>query len=61
VQATQNPIHRVLDLEAQMRQPLAVDYGGTRHRATHRFCSIVVSQDDSMRFRQDIFWEELIY
>jgi hypothetical protein len=76
VQATQVPLERVyraLDLAAQQRQPLAVDHGGTRHRAAYRLClaapdclTIVVSQDGSVQFvheqaGQVIVWDQLTY
>lgn len=76
VQATQVPLERVyraLDLEAQQRQPLALDHGGTRHRAAYRLClaapeclTIVVSQDGSVQFvheqaGQVIVWDQLTY
>ena len=76
VQATQVPLERVyraLDLEAQQRQPLAVDHGGTRHRAAYRLClaapeclTIVVSQDGSVQFVHEqagevIVWDQLTY
>lgn len=76
VQATQVPLERVyraLDLEAQRRQPLALDLGGTRHRAAYRLClaapeclTIVVSQDGSVQFvheqaGQVIVWDQLTY
>lgn len=76
IQATQVPLERVyraLDLEAHQRQPLAVDHGGTRHRAAYRLClaapeclTIVVSQDGSVQFvheqaGQVIVWDQLTY
>ena len=76
IQATQVPLERVyraLDLEAQQRQPLALDHGGTRHRAAYRIClaapeclTIVVSQDGSVQFvheqaGQIIVWDQLTY
>lgn len=76
IQATQVPLERVyraLDLEAHQRQPLALDHGGTRHRAAYRLClaapeclTIVVSQDGSVQFvheqaGQVIVWDQLTY
>jgi len=76
IQATQVPLERVyraLDLEAQQLQPLAVDHGGTRHRAAYRLClaapeclTIVVSQDGTVQFvheqaGQIIVWDQLTY
>jgi hypothetical protein len=76
IQATQVPLERVyraLDLEAHQRQPLAVDHGGTRHRAAYHLClaapeclTIVVSQDGSVQFvheqaGQVIVWDQLTY
>jgi DNA integrity scanning protein DisA with diadenylate cyclase activity len=76
IQATQVPLERVyraLALEAQQRQPLAVDHGGTRHRAAYRLClaapeclTIVVSQDGGVQFvheqaGQVIVWDQLTY
>jgi hypothetical protein len=76
IQATQVPLERVyraLDLAAQQRQPLAVDHGGTRHRAAYRLClaapeclTIVVSQDGGVQFvheqaGQVIVWDQLTY
>jgi hypothetical protein len=76
VQATQVPLERVyraLDLEAKQRQPLAVDHGGTRHRAAYRLClaapeclAIVVSQDSTVQFvheqaGQVVVWDQLTY
>ena len=76
VQATQVPLERVyraLDLEARQRQPLAVDHGGTRHRAAYRLClaapeclAIVVSQDGTVQFvheqaGQVVVWDQLTY
>jgi len=76
VQATQVPLERVyraLDLEARQRKPLAVDHGGTRHRAAYRLClaapeclAIVVSQDGTVQFvheqaGQVIVWDQLTY
>jgi hypothetical protein len=76
VQATQVPLERVyraLDLEAKERAPVAVDHGGTRHRAAYRLClaapeclTVVVSQDGSVQFVHEqagevIVWDQLTY
>ncbi|UOG73437.1 DNA integrity scanning protein DisA nucleotide-binding domain protein [Hymenobacter tibetensis] len=76
IQATQvslEQVYRALDLEAQARQPLAVDHGGTRHRAAYRLClaapdclAIVVSQDGGVQFvgeqaGQVVVWDQLTY
>ena len=76
VQATQvllERVYRALDLEARQRQPLAVDHGGTRHRAAYRLClaapeclAIVVSQDGTVQFvhehaGQVVVWDQLTY
>lgn len=76
IQATQVPLERVqraLDVEARQRQPLAIDHGGTRHRAAYRLClaapeclAIVVSQDGSVQFVREldgqvIVWDQLAY
>ena len=76
IQASQLPLDRVyraLNVEGTELQPVAVDHGGTRHRAAYRLClaapdclAIVVSQDGNVQFvhNQDgqvIFWDQLSF
>ncbi|MDF7813904.1 putative sensor domain DACNV-containing protein [Hymenobacter sp. YC55] len=76
IQATQvslERVYRALDLEAQERQAVAVDHGGTRHRAAYRLClaapeclAIIVSQDGGVQFvgeqaGQVVVWDQLTY
>ena len=76
IQASQLPldsVYRALNVEGTELQPVAVDHGGTRHRAAYRVClaapdclAIVVSQDGSVQFvhNQDgrvIFWDQLSF
>lgn len=64
-------VYRALNPEATSQQPVAIDGGGTRHRAAYRLCAadprclvIVVSQDGAIKFvRQHegkvVFWDQL--
>ena len=76
IQASQLPldqVYRALNVEGTELEPVAVDHGGTRHRAAYRVClaapdclAIVVSQDGSVQFvhNQDgrvVFWDQLSF
>ena len=76
IQASQlplNQVYRALNVEGTELQPVAVDHGGTRHRAAYRVClaapdclAIVVSQDGGVQFvhSQDervVFWDQLSF
>ncbi|NML64448.1 hypothetical protein HHL22_04440 [Hymenobacter sp. RP-2-7] len=76
IQASQLPldqVYRALNMEGTELQPVAVDHGGTRHRAAYRVClaapdclAIVVSQDGGVQFvhHQEgkvVFWDQLSF
>lgn len=76
IQASQLPldqVYRALNVEGTELQPVAVDHGGTRHRAAYRVClaapdclAIVVSQDGNVQFVHNqggkvIFWDQLSF
>lgn len=76
IQASQlplNQVYRALNVEGTELQPVAVDHGGTRHRAAYRVClaapdclAVVVSQDGGVQFvhNQDgrvVFWDQLSF
>jgi hypothetical protein len=76
IQASQlplNQVYRALNMEGTELQAVAVDHGGTRHRAAYRVClaapdclAIVVSQDGNVQFVHNqqgrvIFWDQLSF